>query len=110
MAVSDIVFLGIKGSVVALDRATGTQVWATHLKGRDFVNVVLDEGEIYAAASGELFCLDQSTGQVRWHNPLKGFGWGLMTIATRGSSQIPVVTKRKRDMEAAAAASSGGAS
>ena len=41
MKTSDLVFIGIKGSVVALDRATGQQVWATHLKGSDFVNVVV---------------------------------------------------------------------
>ena len=32
MKTSDLVFIGIKGSVIALDRATGQQVWATHLK------------------------------------------------------------------------------
>jgi outer membrane protein assembly factor BamB len=32
MKTSDLVFIGIKGSVVALNRATGGQVWATNLK------------------------------------------------------------------------------
>jgi len=41
MKTSDLVFVGIKGKVVALDRATGVQVWATHLKGIDLVNVVV---------------------------------------------------------------------
>jgi len=44
MKTSDLVFIGIKASVVALDRATGQQVWATHLKGSDFVNVVVQNG------------------------------------------------------------------
>ena len=38
MRTSGSVFIGIKGSVVALGRATGRQVWATHLKGSDSVN------------------------------------------------------------------------
>ncbi len=91
---------------MALDRATGTQIWATTLKGAEFVNVVLSAGELYAAARGELFCLDQSTGYIRWRNPLKGFGYGLMTIAMEGatSNQTPVVQKRQKDKQAAAAA------
>jgi hypothetical protein len=31
MKTEQLVFIGIKGSVVALNRATGQQVWATHL-------------------------------------------------------------------------------
>ena len=96
---------------MALDRATGTQIWATALKGTDFVNVVLSAGELYAAARGELFCLDQSTGHIRWRNPLKGFGYGLMTIAMAGvtSDQTSVVQKRQKDKEAAAAAAASAA-
>ncbi len=111
MAASNTVFIGIKGSVIALDRATGTQVWETHLRGTDFVNVVLCDGELYAAAKGELFCLDQSTGHIRWRNPLKGYGYGLMTVAIQGGSenQTAVVQKHKRDQEAAAAAAAGAA-
>jgi hypothetical protein len=32
MKTSELIFIGIKGSVVALNRATGGQVWATHLR------------------------------------------------------------------------------
>src|ERR1035438_9098367 len=46
---SPLIFIGIKGSVVALNRATGQQVWATHLKGSDFVNVVLLDGAVLAS-------------------------------------------------------------
>jgi hypothetical protein len=37
MKTSDLIFVGIKGSVVALNRATGQQVWVARLKGGDFV-------------------------------------------------------------------------
>lgn len=111
MTASSAIFVGIRGSVVALDRATGTQIWATSLKGAEFVNVVMLDSELYAAARGEVYCLDQATGQIRWHNPLKGFGWGLATIATEGASgnQAPPAQKRKQEREAAAAASAGSA-
>ncbi len=110
MAGSDLVFVGIKGSVVALDRTTGAQVWTTRLKGTDFVNLVLCDGELYAASRGELFCLDRGTGFIRWRNTLKGFGFGLMTIAIQGgtSNQTAVVQKHQRDREAAAAAAAAG--
>ena len=93
---------------VALDRATGQQVWATHLKGSHFVNVVVQNGAILASCYGEVFCLDPLTGDALWHNPLKGFGTGLATIATEhnpGDCNAPVLAeKRRRDEEEAASA------
>jgi outer membrane protein assembly factor BamB len=106
MKSSELVFVGIKGSVVALNRATGQQVWATRLKGSDFVNVTFQSGMLLASCQGEVFCLDPLSGKALWHNPLKGFGIGLATIATEhsaGSSNAPVLgEKRRRDDEAAA--------
>ena len=106
MKTSDLVFIGIKGSVVALNHFTGQQAWATHLKGSDFVNVVLLDGAVLASCYGEIFCLDPLTGNALWHNPLKGFGMGLATIATEhnpGDGNAPVLAeKRRRDAQAAA--------
>jgi outer membrane protein assembly factor BamB len=107
MSGTDLIFLGVKGSVVALDRATGTEVWRTKLKGDDFVNVVLLDAELYATARGEIFSIDQSTGQIRWSNPLKGLGWGMVTVAVPGNTagQAPsIAAKRRREQAAAAAA------
>jgi len=107
MKTSELVFVGIKGSVVALDRATGHQVWAAALKRYDFVNVVQQNGAILAACHGEVFCLDPLSGKIRWHNPLKGFGTGLATIATDPDANCrsaPVLAeKRLRDQQAAQA-------
>lgn len=102
MAQTGLVFIGIAGTVVALDRGTGVEVWRSQLKG-DFVNVALQDGDLYATTKGELFCLDPSTGHIRWQNPLKGLGRGLVTIATSGSPQT-VVMREKQDRDAAAAA------
>ncbi len=113
MKTSDLVFIGIKGSVVALNRATGQQVWATHLKGCDFVNVVLEDRAILASCCGEIFCLEPLTGNALWHNRLKGFGTGLATIATEhnpGDGSAPVsVEKYGCDAAASAAAASAAA-
>jgi outer membrane protein assembly factor BamB len=108
MKTSDLVFVGIKGSVIALDRATGERVWTTHLKGSDFVNVVLHGDALFAACNGEIFCLEPKTGGPVWHNPLKGFGLGLATLAldsTGGDGMPPVMAEQLRRDAAAAAAS-----
>jgi outer membrane protein assembly factor BamB len=114
MNTSELIFIGIKGSVIALHRATGQQVWATHLKGSDFVNVVAQNDTVLASCSGEIFCLEPRTGNALWHNPLKGFGLGLASIAAEfnaGSGNAPVLAeKRRRDEQAAASASASAAS
>jgi outer membrane protein assembly factor BamB len=113
MKPSDLVFIGIKGSVLALDRTTGQQVWGTHLKGSEFVNVLLEDGAILASCCGEIFCLDPRTGDALWHNPLKGFGRGLATMATEhypGTGDVSVLAeKHRRDAAASAAAASAAA-
>jgi len=102
------IFIGIGGTVLALDRATGQEVWRSKLKGADFTNVVLQDEALYAATEGELFCLDPTSGQVRWHNRLKGLGTGLITIGSSGCQQTPVMSqKQRRDAAAAAAAATG---
>jgi outer membrane protein assembly factor BamB len=108
MKISDLMFIGIRGSVVALNGATGGQVWATHLKGSNFVYVVLQNQSVLAACAGEIFCLDPLTGNARWHNPLKGFGTGLATIATEsnpGGGVAAVLAEKRRQDEQEAAAS-----
>ncbi len=82
----------------------GETVWATKLKGGDFVNVVLDDGELYAAARGEISCLDPATGNIRWTNPLKGYGLGLASIASPGGSQAVLLRSKRREEEQQAAA------
>ena len=108
MAQSRFIYLGVHGSVIALNSANGEQLWATPLKGIEFVNVVLDGNNLYAATKGEIFCLEPKTGIIRWHNPLKGYGWGLVSIAGEGIAQDPSVLgaeKRRRDQQQAAASS-----
>jgi hypothetical protein len=112
MKISELVFVGIKGSVVALRRTSGEQVWTAPLKGSEFVNLVLDSGRLFATCYGEIFCLDPLTGRQLWHNRLKGFGTGLATIAIEesGGKGMPLsLAEQRRREEAAAAASSASA-
>jgi outer membrane protein assembly factor BamB len=105
MSQTNLVFIGIAGTVVALDRSTGSEIWRSQLGG-DFVNVTLHDGDLYATTKGEIFCLDPAAGTVRWQNPLKGLGRGLVTIASSGSQQSVVMREKQQRDEAAAAAGS----
>ena len=86
MANEELVYIGIKGKVVALSRATGAMRWSQDLGagflGGAFVHVVVDGDDIFAATQGEITCLDAATGQIHWQNPLKGYGLGIASIAT----------------------------
>lgn len=102
-----VMYLGIRGTVVAIDRRTGAEIWRTPLKGCDFVNVALDGDSLFATARGEIYCLDPLTGRVRWNNPLKGLGWGLITIA--GTDITPLAQQRASDAQRANSAAAASA-
>ena len=107
-------YLGIKGHVVAVDRATGEERWRTKLAGvrmrtHDFVHLHRDGDAIFASFSGEVFCLDPKSGAVRWHNQLTGLGTGIVAMATDARSEAsgPATLfeeQHRRDAAAAAAA------
>ena len=96
-SVSDrLVFVGINGHAIALDRATGRDVWRARLKGH-FVNLVLFGEDLFATAQGEIFCLDPETGMIRWNNRLKGMGYGLATVAAPAAPIAPAAEQEQRD-------------
>ena len=99
---SDLIIVGIKGTVIALDVETGNEVWRTPLKGSQFTNITLDRGLVFAAARGEVFCLDAATGRLFWSNPLTGMGWGIVTFAT--AAQAPAAAQQLANEAAAASA------
>ena len=108
-----IVYVGLKASVVALDRRTGTEVWRTPLKagiGRSssFVTLQRDDDVLYAGAGGELWALDPMSGSIIWHNPLKGLGYGIPSVLgdsvdSRSNVLPAAAAEYKRQAEAAAA-------
>lgn len=107
-----IVYVGLKGMVVALDRRTGSEVWRTPLKGgvgrsSSFVALQRDGDLLYAGVGGEVWALDPKSGTVFWHNPLKGFGYGIPCILGDAedatSTALPAAAAEyKRQSDAAA--------
>jgi outer membrane protein assembly factor BamB len=97
------VFLGIGGHAVALDRATGTELWRRKLKMGQFTTVLFDGHSLLAAGGGEVFCIDPSTGEVLWHNKLPRLGHGVISF---GGDTTAVAAAAAR--QAAARAAAGG--
>jgi len=69
---------------------------------------IVDAVRVYATGRGEIFCLDPTTGRIRWHNPLKGMGWGLCTIA--GTNIAPMAQYQANQQQAANGAAVGSTS
>ena len=101
------VVIGTKGTVLAVDRGSGDTLWSTDLKGSDFVDVMIVDGDLFAASKGRLYRLDPASGAILWCNELSGMGWNIVSIA--GSHAAGAAEKVKRDQAAAAAAAASGA-
>ena len=103
---SEPLYIGIKGHVVAVDRATGGEIWRTPLAGSTYVTVYSDRGGLYAGSRGALFCLDRTTGSILWRNNLSGLGYNLITF---GGSDAAAAVAEMTDRQRAAAAAAAGA-
>lgn len=85
MSKSEILYVGVQGSVVAYEKSTGRQLWSISLAGSSFVNILLDGDRLFAHNKGELYALDAQTGRVLWQDGLKGYGYGLASLVTEAS-------------------------
>jgi outer membrane protein assembly factor BamB len=115
MTVDQLVFVGLNGWAVALDRDTGEIVWSNDEMRRGYVTLLLDGDRLIVSTNGYIYCLDPLTGRIIWHNPMKGYGAGTPTslISVRGStSQVllqQVANVRANNNTAAGGAAAGGA-
>ena len=115
---SDIVYVGVKGSVAAIDKKTGANVWQTEIKSRAFaanrfVTLLVEAGFVYAHTYGELFCLNALTGEILWRNKLEGLSYDIASLATEGSSSPSIAAlvcqqETQRGSDSAAAGTSAG--
>ena len=87
----DILLLGMKKRVTAIQRNTGAVIWETKLQGGqgDFVTLLCDGSRVYAASGGHLHCLDLRSGQMLWTNPLPGYGFGLASLCLPDGASAP---------------------
>ena len=103
---NDVLYVGMKGNVVALDKRTGQEVWRTKLGGYDLVNILVEEELIFAYAKGHVYCLSFK-GQVLWDNGMPGLGYSMALLASyQSSGQDAAVMKHVKAQQAAASSSS----
>jgi outer membrane protein assembly factor BamB len=92
-------YIGLGRHVVAIDRATGAEIWRCRLRSTSYLTITVEPEAIYAGANGELYCIDPATGSIRWHNRLAGLG---MSIVAFGSSGATVNAAAAQAAQAAA--------
>jgi outer membrane protein assembly factor BamB len=96
--------VGIGGNAVALDAATGQELWRTRIKASGITTVAVVNGAVYGASGGELCRLDPATGAILWRNKLKGLGLGVLTFANASDAATAAAAAIEQQRRAAAAA------
>lgn len=105
MKVHDLIFVGLNGYALALDRNTGEIVWTNSEMHSGYVTLLLDGDRLIVSTNGYIYCLDPLTGRILWHNPLKGYGAGAPTALVSSRGQAPgLLAQQAAAVEAAAAA------
>jgi outer membrane protein assembly factor BamB len=73
MEASELIFMGIGGSVVAVRKSNGATVWSHKLEegwlekhAAWFISLLVEDGRLYAHGAGKLFCFDALTGELAW--------------------------------------------
>jgi outer membrane protein assembly factor BamB len=94
MNVDQLVFAGLRGYVVALDRDSGEAVWtwsAPRMSATGFTSLILDGEHLVAGVNGYVFCLNARTGRQLWENPLRGYGNGVTSLTSMRAQAFPVL-------------------
>ncbi len=101
MHVDQLIFVGLNGYAVALDRDTGEIVWSNNQMRSGYVTLLLDGDRLIVSTNGYLYCLDPLTGEILWHNPMTGYGMGTPTALTsvRGQSGQVVVEQAAAEID-----------
>jgi hypothetical protein len=91
-----LVFVGLNGYALALDRDTGEIVWSNSDMKSGYVTLLLDGDRLIVSTNGYIYCLDPLTGRTLWHNPLSGYGVGAPTSLTsvRGLSAAGLIQQQ----------------
>lgn len=95
LALDQLVFVGLNGYAVALDRDTGEIVWSNDQMKSGYVTMLLDGDRLVVSTNGYIFCLHPLTGDILWQNTMKGYGSGAPTslVSVRGQSSQDVIVQ-----------------
>jgi outer membrane protein assembly factor BamB len=88
-----IIFAGTGRHVIALNSATGEEIWRTRLPSgtSNIVSLMLVGDFLYAGHSGRVYCLDPLTGAIRWENSLRRTGYSAVILGAAGSASSAAV-------------------
>jgi outer membrane protein assembly factor BamB len=105
MTIEQLIFVGLNGYALALDRDSGEIVWSNSEMKSGYVTLLLDYDRLIVSTNGYIYCLDPLTGNILWNNPLKGYGAGAPTslMSVRGQSSQTVIEQAAAAAAAAAA-------
>lgn len=106
--IDQLVFVGLNGYALALDRDTGKTVWSNSEMKSGYVSLLLDGDRLIVSTNGYIYCLDPLTGKTLWHNPLTGFGMGAATHLTSVRGQSSQTLIQQAAAEAARQATAAG--
>ena len=106
MAGEDSLYVGIHGHVVRVRKRDGEERWRTKLKGRSYVNVVVEPEGLFAYTQGVLYALDAVTGAIRWQNRLPRLGYSHAIMASANQTPVAVAAIAQAAQAAAVAGDS----
>jgi outer membrane protein assembly factor BamB len=109
MKIDNLIFVGLNGYALALDRDTGEIVWSNNQMRSGYVTLLLDGDRLIVSTNGYMYCLDPRTGEILWNNPLSGYGVGAPTAITSVRGQSPQVLSAQAAAQIAAAHAAAGA-
>ncbi len=103
MSIDQLIFVGLNGYALALDRDTGEIVWSNSEMKSGFVTLLLDGDRLIVSTNGYIYCLDPRTGRILWNNPLRGYGMGVPTslVSVRGQSSQTLIHQAAAAQQAA---------
>jgi len=87
MTVEQLIFVGLNGTAIALDRETGEIVWSNSEMKVATLRCSWSFDRLIVSTNGYIYCLDPlNRPRLLWHNPLRGYGLAAPTslISVRG--------------------------
>ena len=99
MNIEQLIFIGLNGYALALDRDTGELVWSNSEMKSGYVTFLLDGDRLIVSTNGYIYCLNPLTGDILWNNPMTGYGMGSPTslVSKRGSTSQTLVVQAASD-------------
>jgi outer membrane protein assembly factor BamB len=99
-SVEQLIFVGLNGYALALDRDTGEIVWSNNDLRSGYVTLLLDGDRLIVSCNGYTYCLDPLSGRTLWHNPLPGYGVGPTSLASVRGQSRPTLAQQARAKQA----------